>query len=77
MEEVVAFSPSTFRSHRGNVDERAVSTLFEHLSAINDPRVERTRWHKLIDILVIAVCATICGAESFPDMEEFGKDKEE
>lgn len=53
------------------------SSLFEHLSEINDPRVERTKWHKLIDILVIAVCATICGAESFPDMEEFGKDREE
>ena len=53
------------------------STLFEHLSTIEDPRVERTRWHKLIDILVIAVCATICGAESFPDIEEVGKDREE
>jgi len=53
------------------------SSLFEHLSEINDPRVERTKWHKLIDILVIAVCATICGAESFPDMEEFGKEREE
>lgn len=59
------------------MSETKAATLFEHLSAINDPRVERTRWHKLIDILVIAVCATICGAESFPDMEEFGKDKEE
>lgn len=54
-----------------------VSTLFEHLSTINDPRIERTKWHKLTDILVIAVCATICGAESFPDIEEFGKEREE
>ena len=59
------------------MEDKRVSTLFEHLSEINDPRIERTKWHKLIDILVIAVCATICGAESFHDMEEFGQDKEE
>jgi len=33
--------------------------------------------HKLIDVLVIAVCATICGAEAWTEMEEFGKAKEE
>lgn len=52
-------------------------SLFEHLSEIKDPRVERTKRHKLIDILVIAVLATICAAESYPDIEEFGIDKEE
>ncbi len=58
------------------MNKKKATTLFEHLSEINDPRIERTKWHKLIDILVIAVCATICGAESFPDIEEFGKDRE-
>lgn len=38
-------------------------SLIEHLEQISDPRIERTKRHKLIDILVIAVCATICGAE--------------
>lgn len=52
-------------------------SLFEHLSRIEDPRIERTKRHKLIDILVIAVLATICAAESYPDIEEFGIDKEE
>ncbi len=59
------------------MSERKATTLVEHLSAIADPRSERTKWHKLRDILAIAVCATICGAESYPDMEEFGKDKED
>ena len=53
------------------------SSLFEQLATINDPRIERTKRHKLIDILVIAVLATICAAESYPDIEEFGIDKEE
>jgi DDE_Tnp_1-associated len=52
-------------------------SLFAQLASINDPRIERTKRHKLIDILVIAVLATICAAESYPDMEEFGHDKED
>jgi hypothetical protein len=34
--------------------------------------VERTKLHKLEDILVIAICALLCGADSFEDMEVFG-----
>ena len=57
--------------------QRQEPSLFEHLSRIEDPRVERTKRHKLIEILVIAVLATICAAGSYPDIEEFGIDKEE
>jgi hypothetical protein len=35
----------------------------EHLSKVNDPRTDWTKEHKLIDILVIAICAIICGTE--------------
>lgn len=51
--------------------------LIEHLKKITDPRREITKRHKLIDILVIAICATICGAEAWTEMEEFGEAKEE
>jgi predicted transposase YbfD/YdcC len=44
---------------------------------MQDPRVQRTRRHKLIDILVISVCTFLCGGETFNDMEDFGKAKEE
>jgi len=43
------------------------------LQGIEDPRVERTREHKLIDILVIGICCVICGGDGFSDMETFGK----
>ena len=33
--------------------------------------------HKLVDILVIGLCSTICCGEDFVDMEEFGKDRED
>ncbi len=52
-------------------------TLFESLASINDPRIERTKEHKLVDILVIAVCATICGAASWEEIAEFGRVKQE
>jgi predicted transposase YbfD/YdcC len=57
--------------------EPKTPALIEHLEQISDPRIERTKRHKLIDILVIAVCATVCGAEAWTEMEEFGKAKEQ
>ena len=44
---------------------------------MEDPRVERTKRHKLLDILAIAICASICGADSWVHIEMFGKSKEE
>jgi len=52
------------------------STLFEHFVTLPDPRVERTKQHLLLDLLTIAVCAVICGADSFVEMEEFGNAKQ-
>lgn len=50
-------------------------TLFERVGEIKDPRVERTKLHSLKDILVIAVCGTICGADNWEEIAEFGKSK--
>jgi len=52
-------------------------SLITILRELPDPRVERTKLHKLEDILVIAICALLCGADSFEDMEVFGDAKEE
>jgi len=41
-----------------------------------DPRVNRTRDHLLIDVIVIGLCAILSGGEGFNDMEEFGRAKE-
>jgi len=45
------------------------TSIHAHFSVLVDPRVDRTRRHKLIDILVIALSAVICGAEHFTEME--------
>jgi len=55
----------------------APGSLLEHFADLTDPRVERTKLHQLLDVLVIAMCATICGAEGWEDFAEFGKAKRE
>jgi len=52
-------------------------SLIEHFKDLPDPRVNRTKDHALIDLLVISVCTLLCGGESFNDMEDFGHAKEE
>lgn len=52
----------------------AVSVV-EHFAGLPDPRMERTRLHELLDVLVIAACAVICSAESWEDVAEFGRSK--
>ena len=51
-------------------------SLAEHFACLPDPRVERTRLHALLDILTIALCATICGADGFVEMEAWGRARE-
>jgi len=55
----------------------APGSLLAHFADLTDPRVERTKLHQLLDLLVIAMCATICGAEGWEDFAEFGKAKRE
>jgi predicted transposase YbfD/YdcC len=50
-------------------------SLIAHFQDLPDPRVDRTKEHDLIDILVIAICTLLCAGESFNDMEDFGKAK--
>jgi predicted transposase YbfD/YdcC len=47
-----------------------------YFDSIEDPRVQGRCEHKLIDIIAIAACAVLCGAESFVEIEEFGIQRE-
>ena len=47
----------------------AVFTPFEDLT---DPRIERTRVHDLFELVVVALCGTIAGADTWADIERFG-----
>src|SRR5919199_885880 len=51
------------------------ASIVEHFRTLKDPRIERTKKHNLLDILVIALCTLLTGGEGFQDMELFGKSK--
>lgn len=51
--------------------------IAEHFAEIADPRIERTKRHLLLDIVLLSICAVIAGAEGWEDIEEFGKQKME
>ena len=51
------------------------ASIVEHFQTLEDPRIERTKKHLLLDILIIAVCTLLTGGEGFQDMELFGKSK--
>jgi predicted transposase YbfD/YdcC len=46
-----------------------------YFADLPDPRVDRTKRHRLDDILVITLCAVVCGADSFEEIERFGKSR--
>jgi predicted transposase YbfD/YdcC len=48
-------------------------SLSDYFRRLDDPRIARSKRHALEDILLISICALLCGAEGFVDMEEFGK----
>ncbi len=59
------------------MENKQMISLEELFGKIQDPRLDRTRLHKLIDIIILAICAVICGAEGWEEIEEFGKEKQE
>lgn len=57
------------------MSKKPLEAIEEHFGKIRDPRKDRTKDHKLIDIIAIAICAVICGAEGWVDIENFGNKK--
>lgn len=44
---------------------------------VEDPPIERTKRHQLIDVITIAICAVICEADSWVAIETYGQAKQE
>jgi len=59
------------------MEEKAIGRITEHFGKVTDPRIGNATRHKLIDIMVIAICAVICGADGWSDVALFGKSKHE
>jgi predicted transposase YbfD/YdcC len=55
------------------VEPNPTVSMASYFGEIEDPRIDRTKDHKLLDILVIAICAVICGANDWEAVAEFGR----
>ncbi|MEC4806357.1 MAG: ISAs1 family transposase [Jaaginema sp. PMC 1079.18] len=55
------------------IEERI--SLWEHFQELEDPRATHLIEHQLLDILALTLCAVICGAESWVEVELYGKTK--
>jgi predicted transposase YbfD/YdcC len=57
-------------------NEKATSVFLHCFGRIEDPRMDRQKKHKLIDIIAIAVCATIAGADGWAPIALYARSKE-
>lgn len=56
---------------------RLRGTVVEHFEHLTDPRIDRTKRHKLVDIIFIAISAAICGADNWKKVEVFAQSKKQ
>ena len=54
-----------------------MGNFFEHFATLPDPRVERSKRHKLCDIVFIAIASVLSGCDDWNEMELYGKAKYE
>jgi predicted transposase YbfD/YdcC len=59
------------------MSDSPVAALVEHFNNIKDPRAQHSIAHLLIDIVIITICAVICGADSWPEVESYGHAKQQ
>jgi predicted transposase YbfD/YdcC len=57
------------------VAEWPATSISEHCATLTDPRVERCRVHRLVEIVTIALCGVLCGADDGVAIEAFGQEK--
>ena len=57
------------------MQETPVATIAEHFGNLEDARADNVS-HRLLDVIVIAICAVICGADTWVEVETFGNAKQ-
>jgi predicted transposase YbfD/YdcC len=57
--------------------DAAIIPLKEHFSSLDDPRAQHSIEHLLLDIVLITICAVICGADTWVEIENYGIAKQE
>ena len=57
--------------------EAGIDGLIERFADLPDPQVEGRTDHDLLDIVVLALCAVMSGAEGWDDIEDWGRERED
>ena len=57
------------------MENKVQPTIEQHFGDLIDPRIDRTKLHRPINILVIAICAVVVGADNWDDVKELRKDR--
>jgi predicted transposase YbfD/YdcC len=55
--------------------EQPVGSIAKHFEGLEDPRTGNAKRHIFMEILIMAICAVICGADGWSDVELFAKNK--
>ena len=59
------------------MQEPVTATITEHFASLKDPRIQLKTRHKLIDIIIITICAVICGADDWTEVVDYAKAKKD
>ena len=59
------------------MEKEAIGSITKHFGELQDPRTGNAKAHIFLEILIIAICAVICGADGWSDIELFGKNKKD
>lgn len=60
-----------------NKNSYVAPPITRHFITVSDPRLEHNKEHKLIDIIMIAICGVIAGCDSWVEIEDFGRDRQD
>jgi hypothetical protein len=55
--------------------EQPVASIARHFEGLPDPRTGNAKQHIFLEILIIAICAVVCGADGWSDVELFANNK--
>ena len=51
-----------------------MTNIYKAFRTLHDPRIERNKKHNLLDIIVLSILAVLCGADSYDEIEFYGKE---
>ena len=59
------------------MNQNPTVSILDHFAEVEDPRVEYLVDHQLIEIIAIALCAVIAGADTWTEVADFEREKQD